>query len=484
MKRTRWVLVVFLSALLVAMSSCRPADPTVPERLSMASRLMEEGQPRAALDHLERADAEIPDLPEVLELMAFAYASLGDGLQAGMTFLRLAQVKPEAASYFLFAAEAFRGAGQASLVSQAYRQYLEALPEDHAVWRSLGDFEVESGRPNAAVEAFTRSHRLREDPAVALKLGDLFSGLGNRAQARLWLGRAAEAGGPVRGPALLGLLRMALLERRPLDAETIVRSLDQEFPGLLDGSDLAGSRAELRVWRERQDAAVREAEALAARAQAEREAEREAKARAQAEEEERQRLALMKPEDGPGSEAVAPAVLIGEEPRSPGPARTGVAGVLSRADQLAADAARHFLVGEVEDAVGRMRESLALDDRSPLRWAELSRFYLAQGRSDWAEVTALEAMRRDPADPRWAVVYLEAARLAQPPRKFLEIAVGARDRFPRSPDLTLILARAYRDLAGNRRNAAFLFREWLEMVPNAPEAAGVRAELQDLGVIP
>lgn len=113
-------------------------------------------------------------------------------------------------------------------------------------------------------------------------------------------------------------------------------------------------------------------------------------------------------------------------------------------------------------------------------WAALSATYLMEGDPENAEIAILEALRREPKSLQYTLTYLKVIEQSRSQARFREELEKAYSRIPNSPDIVLAMARAYAQPGGNPSNAAYFYREFLEMAPGHPEVVAARRELNAL----
>ncbi len=113
-------------------------------------------------------------------------------------------------------------------------------------------------------------------------------------------------------------------------------------------------------------------------------------------------------------------------------------------------------------------------------WNLLSRAYLIDGQPKNAETTALEAIRLAPEEIAYTLDYLRVAQRSKEPADFLAELETAYDRFPRSPEITLSLARAYERISQNNTAARTLYSRFIEIAPGHPLRAEAESALDRL----
>lgn len=474
-------LVILLLGFALLLGGCGGGELTVEEGLQRAEDYLAEGDIEQAIRVLERLHGEHPGDLRVLEPLATNYIELGEPAKAAFYFQEIADAGPENTIYWLFAAQAHVEAGQSETAAEAYREYLDANPRDGSVWRQLGELQAEAGRPNPAIEAYSRAYPLTPSGPLALHLGQLFQQVGNAAQAFDWYERSLEHEGDHRADALLGLIELALTGKRFSEAEQRLAALDREYPGYFDVSHLAAKREELKQWRAQQEAlAARLAEQRRLAEDIRRRAEEEEPAETATTEEQTADETAEAEEAAPETdtaeteaEETPPVPLAGEasEEEEAAPA-------LPAAAQGSAQRAREaFEAGNYADAIAAWWEAINADDQPAALWYGLSRAYAASGQYGWAETTALEALRRAPEDTAVRLHFLDVVRQGRGDTAYFEELRRARQRLPENPDIALALARAYRDIRSNPRDARLLFEEFLRIAPgNHPERAAAESE--------
>ena len=125
-------------------------------------------------------------------------------------------------------------------------------------------------------------------------------------------------------------------------------------------------------------------------------------------------------------------------------------------------------------------ESLERDMKNPGQWRNLAREKSKMGDWAWSEAAYLEAMRLQPGDGPTILAYLEVVSHRRSTAEYLQEAERQLAKYSDIPELYLVAARAYRDREQNKRNAFFIFREFLQKFPNHPETAHVKVELESL----
>ncbi len=439
---------------------CGQPPPNLEESIRVANENLSSGNTEQAILLLEDLLKSNPGHSAILENLAFAYAQSGSHEMAAFYFQETANSGPNRNHFLLYAAEALRQSGKLPQAVESYEKYLAEHANSPVEWKKLGQLQETLNNSGKAVESYLQSQRLKPTGENAIRIGQLFRGMNNQAQANHWFQVAFEASDGAQGEALLGLLAGAILNENFERAEDLIQQLDSGFPGLLDNSPLAQRRQELEQWRSRQDELQRqlqEQERIARELQ-EKAAHREAEATA---------LTAAREKEEEEAKKKMEAVRL-EAPPPP-----SASGFLQKArSSLAA--------GNPEEAIKNYWASLKLDDNPAEVWHELSDLLLKEGKNGLAEATALETIRREPKSTLYTMHYLKVAQITKEPDQFMEELIYANHKIPDSPDITLALARGYKIIKNSYREAAFLYRNFLEQAPNHPESSQAQEELASL----
>lgn len=447
-KRARFIL--FLCAVLFLTSACQDREAKIAETIDLSQGYLESGDSHHAVGLLKDLSDDYPNDLLVLEALAFALAQAEDHIPAAHRFEQIARINAKQSHYLLYAANSLQAGNELEQASVLYREYLAIDPTDATVWNALGELYESLDQANEAIQAYLETDRLKPNRSTAYRLGELFSEQTNTAAAERWYQMAIELDDQTMPEPYLGLLDLATGQANFPLMEKIIIEIDSLFPGELDVSLLSSSRAQVAKWRQKLNEEERKR----------RETERIARERKEREEAERRAHLLAKIEE-----------KVSEEPPPPPPIT---------ADSLLQKARQFKDAGSYTDAVASYWESLGLDDSQSQVWFELSEALLANEQLAWAEATALEAIRRTPRSILFTLQYLVVVQLSKNPEQFLQELIRAKERLRDSPEITLALARGYKNISQSRGNAIILYQEVLEMLPNHPDRDTIQAELDEV----
>ncbi|MFW6354182.1 MAG: tetratricopeptide repeat protein, partial [Verrucomicrobiota bacterium] len=235
---------------------CAEKEPSAEEILAEAAAISASGRVGEAISLLEIHNQANPGNFAIVEALAFAYIQADDPATGAMYFARAAQIDPSQAEYLLMVANAWQSADDLQSAIALYQEYVRARPEDLSARLTLASLQEQAGNLDDARDTLLATNRREPNATAQLRIAELFLRGGNLAQAQQWFDSAARFGGETRDEALLGLLEVVLRGNRFADALALMNVLDEEFPGRLEDSDLAGVRTQLEAWQEQQDAVL------------------------------------------------------------------------------------------------------------------------------------------------------------------------------------------------------------------------------------
>lgn len=493
---------MFLPGAFFLLTNCSQPEPTIEESLDRANNNLEAGKIDQAIILLESLNDKKADDPAILEALAFAYIQRKDNIFAAYYFSKLAEVDARQSQFFIYAAKSFLEGGDIRGSAHTYRRYLAVFPHDQLVWKSLGNIYEELNDPNNAIEAYLHSYHLKPDGRIATHLGRLFHGAGNLIQAQNWYQAGLEFKQEIKGESLLGLMKIALEQKRFSMAEKWLQQIDTEFPNLLDTSSLSYARADLNNWRESQDDLKVSLAEQSRLTQELREQSFRLEEPIVAEISNSAPLGELIADNGneddttpsdspeeplfedtpPISDDTAPTVIeedntrmvaeILTEPPPPTPHS-----LLKMARELKSS-------GNYKKSIVTYRQSLALNDGQASIWNELSEALELDGQLAYAEAASNEAIRRDSHNIIYTLQLLNILEQGENVYRYLKVLQDAKNNFPYNPDITLSLARCNSNIVKNMQNAIILYEEFLRLAPDHPQWQVAKTELESLSGTP
>src|SRR5690625_5263479 len=471
-----FALLLLLTVLSFVLQGCSTPEERIDKQTAQAQALMDADQPDAAVALLEELRAEWPENPDIVEFLAFAHARNNNPSASADAFVAASRLDPSRSELLLYAAQAREQTGELAQAAEHYRLYITEHFDDSSAWRTLAQLESRRGNHQDAIDAFLNVYRIDPSGDTAVALGNLFLETQNTIQAYHWFDTARgkhqkEAG----AGALLGLLQIAMEEENWERAEELTRLLDTEHEGELDASELSMVRGELERWKEEITERKRIEEeqiALAERLEAER------KKRA----EEEERLAL---EEAKAREEAEKAKRLAEEAESNPPVPEEIEEIIEEPirdpyQELLAEAANFEKNGRFGSAARTYWRALSYDDSDALVWFDLSHaLYRAETWND-AELTALEALRRDPDNERYHLHYLNVIRRTHPVRSYLRELERVHEKFPRNPQVVLALAETYAHSQHSHPIAVRYYQLFLRLAPEDSRRAEVEQAIRKL----
>jgi len=137
--------------------------------------------------------------------------------------------------------------------------------------------------------------------------------------------------------------------------------------------------------------------------------------------------------------------------------------------------------GLYEPAIRLYSRALLRQPENARLWYELSRLYLEDNQLENAELMALEALRRNNTNIRYQLNFLRVVQRKYEPSRLMAELRLAKERFPRSPEITIALANGFERILGDGPSALIYYREFLELAPeNHPRRDEARQAIREL----
>jgi tetratricopeptide (TPR) repeat protein len=146
----------------------------------------------------------------------------------------------------------------------------------------------------------------------------------------------------------------------------------------------------------------------------------------------------------------------------------------------ALSSARQIALTNSETAISRYWDAINLGDKSGIAFYELARVYYNRNQYNEAEMTSLEALRREPKDNRYLMTYLTVIRKTKAKPDFVAEIRKYRQLYPKNGDLILLLARTYAEPGGDANAARSLYDLFFKIAPTHPETERARYEVRGI----
>lgn len=514
-------------------TGCTTPEEKKNRQLEEATTLHAQGDNAAALTILEALAEAYPNDAEILRHIGQIYSEQGDATLAAF-YLEQAHIQaPDNIELLYQTYLAVKAAEQPTgeLLEKLATREPGAMPP--ALWIELAQYRQSLQKTQPALDAYLKGvNPDQATPAanVSAAIGQLFIELDNLPQAERWLTMAADSDSPDALTALFGLLEIKLRNKDWSGAEETLKRLDQQFPGAVDASEWASARTELKEWRDAQaamQAQLKKEEAVTQTAKKSNtpptDGESSGKAEVIADLEAAEAMANMpaievesaeegkttlsadapvaynpaisiQPADpdalptvsyseerigGPASVSMGPAPTTSTQPRTiastpaPSAPNLSLSELMEQAAQAETERDYTLAISSYWQALGQANQRADI-------WNLLSRAYLVDGQLKNAETTALEAIRLAPKEVSYTLDYLRVAQRSKKAAEFLSELETAYDRFPRSPEITLSLARAYERISRNSTAARKLYSRFIEIAPGHPLIGEAKSALDRL----
>ncbi|MEM0965441.1 MAG: tetratricopeptide repeat protein [Verrucomicrobiota bacterium] len=478
------------------LGGCADPEAQFLRSVENAQTLIDQGSYEEAIEILNQLNLDFPDRGVVLFEIGRAYEGAENGFFAALFYEQAGQTDPQFAEALYPAAVFFVAEGEAERALRVLNEYLELYPDDEDAWRLSADLLAQANRFQSALSAHLRAEGLdgpSRNPEFAASVGELYWEAGNAAQAEIYFETALEESPEDRFRALMGLLLVTYSSEDYESAEEILNTLDEEFPGAVEASRVAAAREQILLWRATQDALAEQIAMLENRADPILDEANDSTDLGEAgdlsDEAGEATQGRESGEDMSVSEKDGEE-LVGNQLLGKLLAIDPVETFLPEVDPLppppppppttAEKAFEARQAGVLEEAIQLFWMAVQEDSEDAELWAELSATYLMANQPENAEITILEARRRDPDSLQFILSYLDVIQKSRSRARFVEELENAYQQIPNSPDIVLSLARVYAQPGGNQMNAAYFYNEFIEMAPDHPEVPAARRELNAL----
>ena len=149
-------------------------------------------------------------------------------------------------------------------------------------------------------------------------------------------------------------------------------------------------------------------------------------------------------------------------------------------EQQALEKARMVLASNPSQAVAQLWEVINRGMDSAEAFRELSLAYSHLGQFTASEMTALEALRRQPGNNRLLLGYLNTLQRSKSVSQVIGEIRKYRSKYPQNADLLLMLARTCAKPGGEPIAARNYYRQFFTMAPNHPEIDRARREASQI----
>ena len=474
---------IFLILSLITIGCSSPEDELALQ-LNLANKNLDHGSPEQAIKILEELKISYPNHPEILENLAFAFTATEEFHTAAFYFSQLAEKFPDKIEFYKFSAQSWEKTGDLNAAIKLFEAYILRNPRDWKTWRNLADLYLTTRQTSKAIRAYANSSQLRFDPELSLKAALLANSTGNLRDAEKGFFSLLQVADPaVAQRAHLGLLVIKHKRRQWEAVEGLLEMLDKNFPGAVEAEGLSRVRRDLAIWKQallreqRRKKEEEERRKLLMEKQRERALQlaaiREAAKRKAAEAEEvaaaEGEVAAVGGEATSVQDSIEEPLPMQEKPQEK-----------SSPEQQALEKARMLLAANPSQAVAQLWTVINRGMDSAEAFRELSLAYSHLGEYTASEMTALEALRRQPGNNRLLLGYLNTLQRNKTVSQVIGEIRKYRSKYPQNADLLLMLARTCAKPGGEPIAARNYYRQFFSMAPNHPEIDRARREASQI----
>ncbi len=501
------------------------------EQIALANKHIEQQEIDKAILLLENLSHRFPYEPTIWEMLGVSYSTAKKNALAATTFERVAYMGVEFQENALYAAQAYKDIEDWSSASRCYRFYLDGFPKDSNAWKELSMAERMQGHTFLALQSYLKSldvtsKNLSEKDAITL--GELFLEVKNLVQADFWLRYVIEKT-PDSLDAHLGLLRLAYEQKLWVDVAKEIAIIEKTDIEAIRRSNLEFIRNDLANHLALQKEA-NESNAKASEAHNNMEEAvssqvvdllvdydfekdfwlnhfREVISKitlnntnliASFEDPEalnkyltegaylQERLNLtnnfglknLKTDmevlqilANQNNEIAAQESQKEEDAGQPNEAEQPL-NIVELSSTVSYNlflkqGHEALLKGDVKEAIKSYQMAVVQDIKPSEAWYALAQAFFINKEWSKAELAILEALEREPRNITFELHFLRIAQKKYSSTQFMDLLKKAYENFPSSPEITLILGRAYERIGQNRVNAITAYQKFLELAPSS-----------------
>ncbi len=464
---------------------CSSPEERFAEKIEQANVNLENSEIRKAISILEKLEQDYPDQPQVLENLAFAFIKAEDYFEGAFYFNQLAQRFPENSDYYRYAAQAWANAGDPESAIKDYEAYLLENRTDWNTWQIIGNLYLETNQTSKAIHAYSNSSQIKFNPELDLKAAHLANDSGNLRQAEEGFERLLAAeNDEISKQAHVGLIQIKYKRRQWEEVDKLMNTVKKRFPEALNSPALSQTSADYENFikaKEAEETKIREQEEQRKRLLEEQKQRAEALLAARRAAQQPKPVAVEPTPAPPSRLAIEelPEKAESEIEVKPASIQPVPSETLSEFQRALANA-RKIASTNSQTAVARYWDAINLGDATGVAFFELAKVYYNRSEFSEAEMTSLEALRRDPSNNRYLITYLNVLKKTKAKPDVVAEIRKYRSLYPNNADLILLLARIYAEPGGDPVAARGLYDLFFQKAPNHPETDRARYEVRGL----
>ena len=474
---------------LIFFCSCQSPEKKQDKLIEVAKELLNQGNYLQVIGMLESEYQQTPLDARALLLLADAHRQEGLWEQAAFHYETLIDLEPQDSELIRLCAMCWEHSNELTKSIHFYKLYLKKEPNQLDAWVQLGNLQTNKKDYSGALESFLKVSKFpnrESDGNLCNRIAALYKILQQPTKAKLWYQKGLQSKGAASLEALLNLIELAWKEKEETTLIRLLKILKQDFPVLQKESVVL----EAQKWIEEQltetnnstDPENQQTEKLNASLQESSHPISQKKSPLVVPQEESLDMPEGKPFTNihdnpmPALEAMPPnPVLLDEVPDSIDDSE----GLELQEPTFSVLAGKALEKGNYQEAIQQFWKSLNQNPKNSDDWFSLGKAYRLGNDLQKAEIALLQAMQINPLSVPYLLEYLAVIAQTRPSNRAIRQMIQAYDRFPQEPDIILMLANAYKDLADNFREANLYYRKFLELAPQHPKAKDIQILLEN-----
>ena len=487
------ILSEFLLFYIIFFCSCQSPNKKRDQLIESATKFFNQENYQQVIKMLQSESHQNPLEPRLVVLLAHAHYKESLWEKAALHYETLTKIDPQNNDFIRLCAMSWENSNEPTKAIHFYQLYLEKKPNRLDTWEQLGNLQTNEKNYSGALESFLKVSQFptrEKDGNLCNRIAALNKILERPNKAQFWYQKGLQSKGSASLEAILNLIEIALRQKEEQTLIRLLDNLDRDFPvlrkehvvleaqnwiqeqiskPLTETIDLANPENH---QIEEVDTALRGSVPVVME-------EKSVSATTQAK-------SFDSPSGKPFTNISDDFILVTEaielNPTLPDEAVLPVddfEGAEVQEPTFSILGARALEQGNHFEAIQQYWKSLNQNPKNGDDWFSLGKAYRIGNDLQKAEIALLQAMQINASSIPYLLEYLAVIAQTRSSNRAIRQMIQAYDRFPQEPDIVLMLAKAYQDLADNSREANLYYQKFLELAPQHPEADEIQELLEN-----
>lgn len=474
--------------------SCQSPAKKPYELVEVVTEWLRQEEYQQVIQTLEAEYSLHPLPPKLLALLAHAHCEERLWETAAVHYETLTQLDPQQSDFFKRCAQCWERSNKPSQAIHFYQLYLAREPDQPETWKQLGNLQTNEKDYLGALESLLKVSTFssyKKDGTLCNRIATLYKILQQPVKAQLWYQKSLASEGVSSSEAILNLLKLTLEQKDKPSLVRLINVLDRDFPVLQKESIVIKAQKWLQqpiverltppdtpiIPKTQQMIDVKNAEKPLVLLESQ-----ENRSPTTTLQVESLDFPVGKPYVNPTDNPISVLETIVLNPPLQDETIFAVDDCQEAVVQkptFSVLAQRALDQGNPLAAVQHYWKSLNQNPKNGEDWFSLGKAYRQLSDLQKAEIALLQAMQINPSSVPYLLEYLAVVAQTQSPNRAIRQMIQAYNRFTQEPEIVLVLAKAYQELANNSREANLYYQKFLQLAPQHPEAKDIQAILDN-----